>query len=761
MLEYEKDMLKSISAESSLVISAGGLNVLNTVQKLASLYANPHSFLILLNLSASDLACLCVLDAENFTDISKLTIAQRRSAYKRGGIFHGASRAFITDFVNKNIDVGRISSILVLNTECIREDGTEAFILHIFKEHNELGLVRAFTNDPLQLSHQSLFSISKFLNIQKIVLYPRFHKKVAASFPPLEATQVFTRQSAFVEEIALLIIELVKNIYSAKFPRAGGIGYEKILLYRYKDRDVQMFQRLTRILFACDSLSFYMVYKSLFDEQKALGADGTWIYTGTCHLLLEKARVYLESDIARSSRPANRGRDSPESANRGGACGPEDGDCLSATENGKYSLNLFTSQFLVQEFMEEMEPSAEESELDVDSDAEEGGTAKRTKTSECVETDTSNGEHEAISAERLRNFYLANPKIRKLYQIVGSSKKDLAVVLVQDRVVKNTIANLLKCLIKDREIKVCVLSDFERDQARYDLIILISPDLKAIRSVEYYGAAHPGCEIFILVFKNSLEEQLYLTEVREEKMLFNRFIEEKVSMPMAGELDVLDIGEDGGLEHEIIVDSREMNARLPYYLYKAGNKIDIRVLKVGDYVFGSKCIERKSIEDFRSSLNTGRLYNQAVRMVFNHDNPILLLEFDNCMPTLFLFETTENFNNSLIARFCLFLVNFSQFRVLWTDNPVFSVKIIRDIQRRDAEDSHGCDGLGLHGSSHHDPILHDILLGIPGINSFNLYKVLNAFTDLHDLAFASFERLEASVGKERAGDVYRFFREMM
>eukprot|EP00733_Pompholyxophrys_punicea_P000256 Pompholyxophrys_punicea_v1_NODE_56_length_4190_cov_12.775333.p1 type:complete len:722 gc:universal NODE_56_length_4190_cov_12.775333:938-3103(+) len=717
MLQYEKDMLKSVSEESSLVISAGGLNILNTVQRLASLYGNPQSLLILLNLQPQDLEYLLRAKIKNFTDVSRLTIAQRRLAYKRGGIFHGTSRVLITDFVNGNIDVEKISSIVILNVECVREDGTEAFILHIFRERNRPGLIRAFTNSPLQLSRQSLFSVSKFLNTPKIVLYPRFHKEVAASLSQLEATQVFIKQSQFIEEIALLVIDLIRSIYITKYPRSKDMEYEKILLYRQKDRDVRMFQRLAKMLFACDSLSFYTMYRCLFDEQRALGADGTWICTETSHLLLEKARCYLEDDIT-----------------RGKALDHDD--------------QATVDQYFVQEFMDEM--SADEGSdvlTDENPDVSEDGSPKRVKAP---------GDA-GVTITGHRDAYLANPKIKKLHQIIDKSQGGLTAVIVQDRIVKSAVTNIVKYLFTDRTVKVdTVIDDLCED--RYDSIILMSPDLKTIRSVEYYGTVHPGCRISILTYKNSLEEQLYLTELREEKSIFDRFIDEKVSMPMFSELDVLDIEDGSGLEYRIAVDTREMNARLPYYLYKAGNKIEISSLKLGDYVFGTRCLERKSIEDFKLSLNTGRLYSQAMRMVSSYSTPVLLLEFDNCLPTLFSFEITENFSNSLIARLCLFLVNFSQFRILWTDNPVFSVSIIRDMQRIDAANSHlaGCCGV----EDPYDPTLHDILLGIPGINSFNLQKIMGSFADLHDLAFASLERLESVIGKS-AGSVYRFFRDAM
>lgn len=44
------------------------------------------------------------------------------------------------------------------------------------------------------------------------------------------------------------------------------------------------------------------------------------------------------------------------------------------------------------------------------------------------------------------------------------------------------------------------------------------------------------------------------------------------------------------------------------------------------------CVERKSIADLIGSLNSGRLYNQAVAMSRYYAKPMLLIEFDPNKP---------------------------------------------------------------------------------------------------------------------------------
>lgn len=44
------------------------------------------------------------------------------------------------------------------------------------------------------------------------------------------------------------------------------------------------------------------------------------------------------------------------------------------------------------------------------------------------------------------------------------------------------------------------------------------------------------------------------------------------------------------------------------------------------------CLERKSISDLIQSLNSGRLYNQALAMTRHYAKPMLLIEFDKDKP---------------------------------------------------------------------------------------------------------------------------------
>jgi len=77
----------------------------------------------------------------------------------------------------------------------------------------------------------------------------------------------------------------------------------------------------------------------------------------------------------------------------------------------------------------------------------------------------------------------------------------------------------------------------------------------------------------------------------------------------------------------IIVDDRERKSGIPELIKKIGINVEIKTLLVGDYIVAPETVvERKSIQDFMSSIFDGRLFNQCNRLRENFQFPVILLE---------------------------------------------------------------------------------------------------------------------------------------
>lgn len=69
-----------------------------------------------------------------------------------------------------------------------------------------------------------------------------------------------------------------------------------------------------------------------------------------------------------------------------------------------------------------------------------------------------------------------------------------------------------------------------------------------------------------------------------------------------------DVLTDVEFPKRIVVDVRDLRSSLPFLLHLYGFEIEPQTLAVGDYILSpTMCVERKSLPDLISSLNSGRL----------------------------------------------------------------------------------------------------------------------------------------------------------
>ena len=77
----------------------------------------------------------------------------------------------------------------------------------------------------------------------------------------------------------------------------------------------------------------------------------------------------------------------------------------------------------------------------------------------------------------------------------------------------------------------------------------------------------------------------------------------------------------------IVIDDRERKSGIPELIKKIGINVEIKTLQVGDYIVSPETVvERKSIQDFMSSIFDGRLFDQCNRLKENFQFHIILLE---------------------------------------------------------------------------------------------------------------------------------------
>jgi DNA excision repair protein ERCC-4 len=334
----------------------------------------------------------------------------------------------------------------------------------------------------------------------------------------------------------------------------------------------------------------------------------------------------------------------------------------------------------------------------------------------------------------------------------------------------------------------------EEVKPRY--IIMYEPDVAFVRRIEVYRSSHNdrNVRVYFLSYKDSVEEQRYLSSVRREKDAFSRLIKEKSQMaitittdahgvedPQEAFLRTINTRIAGGgriaataQPPRVVVDVREFRSSLPSLLHGRNIIIVPCMLTVGDYVLSPTiCVERKSIKDLISSFKDGRLYNQTETMFQHYKNPMLLIEFnENKSFTLEPFadlsgslsstSSTPNASSDLQSKLVLLTLAFPKLRIIWSSSPYQTAEIFASLKTQEAEPDPiaavrmGLDG-GEVGEQAFNRVPQDMLRLVPGVTSRNVQQLIRGAGSLKEVSNMSVTELGPLIGAEAGRKVWGFF----
>ncbi|VDL59158.1 unnamed protein product [Hymenolepis diminuta] len=329
-------------------------------------------------------------------------------------------------------------------------------------------------------------------------------------------------------------------------------------------------------------------------------------------------------------------------------------------------------------------------------------------------------------------------------------------------------------------------------------VIFFEPRVAWVREVEVYvakearrrvaeGLTLSPVNVFFMVYKDSVEEQRYLTRLRREKEAFESLISLRGSIVIKKTETVIPVSE-GKEVPTVFVDVREFRSELPALLHRKGLKVNPITLTIGDYILAPHiCVERKSVSDLIGSLNSGRLYQQCTAMSRHYIHPVLLIEFS--MPAHGITYRAPRFPNStvssagasfalftgrnavvsadsrtdldphhLLPRLVLLILHFPLLRVLWSVTPYCTAELFAELKVGRAEPTveqlpQDSDGLGEENAE-----AVEMLLRLPGISWRNYRRVMARVDSIAELVDCSLERLnEILENSECAQRLYNFF----
>ncbi|KAI8806841.1 hypothetical protein BJ742DRAFT_814576 [Cladochytrium replicatum] len=340
-------------------------------------------------------------------------------------------------------------------------------------------------------------------------------------------------------------------------------------------------------------------------------------------------------------------------------------------------------------------------------------------------------------------------------------------------------------------------------------IIMYDPDLGFVRRVEVWRAAHQShghTRLYFMSYKNSVEEQRYLSSVRKEKEAFEKLIHEKANMAIPLDQDGrADIDVDdafwrglntrlaGGQvipaseSNKVIVDVREFRSSLPQLLHTRHLKIRPCTLEVGDYVLSPLiCVERKSVSDLVGSLKSGRLYTQSEAMCVHYKFPLLLIEFSGgedigATSRVPFAGGLQGFSDVAVkgggggssggggtmmdvsSRLVLLCLTFPKLKVIWSVGPQATAEIFEDLKKnQDEPDMEATMAVGVEKKDDLDSAYsitpQDMLRSVRGITSRNYRFVMSKVRNMAELAQMDRKSCIELLGEENGRHMFEFFR---
>ncbi|WP_440951575.1 DEAD/DEAH box helicase [Methanococcoides sp. FTZ1] len=229
-----------------------------------------------------------------------------------------------------------------------------------------------------------------------------------------------------------------------------------------------------------------------------------------------------------------------------------------------------------------------------------------------------------------------------------------------------------------------------------DLVLFYEPVPSEIRSIQRKGRTgrkHEG-RVVVLVTKGTRDEAYYWScNHKERRMQSNMKQWQDTMSPENGSQNVAD--EFGATQKQqtglsdfadtddgitVVLDQREIRSTVARNLEKMGVNISVKTLEVGDYIVSDRtAIERKSTEDFVSSLLDRDLFRQISDLAGSYDKPILIIEGEG------LFTSRMLNPNAIHGTIASLVLDFGV-SVLYTRDPEDTASLISILAKREQID---------------------------------------------------------------------------
>ncbi|KAI9337340.1 hypothetical protein BD770DRAFT_422590 [Pilaira anomala] len=226
MLEFQKQILTDIVEEDGLLITSPGLGLFDILCRFIRLYTAGNHLVLLLNTSTEQddllqeqLIAQGVSTQHLIRRIEYSTPAEKRSSmYRESGVFSITSRILAVDMLLERIPTALINGIIVYNAHRVKANSMEELILRIYRDHNEEGFIKAFSDHPelFVTGFAPLQTRLKSMFLRKVHLWPRFQMTVSENLSQTNNDVIELRQplSESLEIIQQSLVQCMEDTLS-------------------------------------------------------------------------------------------------------------------------------------------------------------------------------------------------------------------------------------------------------------------------------------------------------------------------------------------------------------------------------------------------------------------------------------------------------------------------------------------------------------------------------------------------------------------
>lgn len=197
-------------------------------------------------------------------------------------------------------------------------------------------------------------------------------------------------------------------------------------------------------------------------------------------------------------------------------------------------------------------------------------------------------------------------------------------------------------------------------------------------------------------------------------------------------------------ESKIVVVSDYREKEVIEHLKKLGAIVNEQSLEVADYICSEAVgIERKTYDDFISSIIDGRIFEQAGDLKKNFEKPIVVIEG---------YSNRQINENVLKAAIASLIVGFN-LSLLTTKNPLDTAKIIFWMAKKEQSAGSGISIKVGKKPKEMKYLQEFIIASIPGISTVLAKKLLQQFGSIEKIVAANAAELQKVVGKKKGESI--------